>query len=116
MNTRIPELVRAAVEQLRRAVEQAQLPYSVRARLARSIRRRIVPRRKPGPKNSRLDAAYRDYRAGSRGMPLYRKHIPGHDKMSQWRRAYRQRRLMNALQKRASREKKRRSRKHRPST
>ena len=110
MSARIPEPVRAAVEQLREAVDQEHLPYSVRDRLARSIRRQLVPRRKPGPKGSRLDGAYQDYQAGMRGLPLYRKHIRGHDHMSLWRRAFKERRLLNALQKRTSRENSRRQR------
>ena len=108
MSGRIPESVRAAMDHLRRAADEERLPYAARDRLARLVRRQIVPRRKPGPKGSRLNAAYCDYRAGLRGLPLYRKHIPGHDKMSQWRRTFTEKRLLNALQQRASREKRRR--------
>jgi hypothetical protein len=103
----VPESVREVLEQLRRVIDEADLPYPLRIRVARLARGAIVRRRKPGPKGSRHDDAYRDYKAGLRGLSLYRKHIRGHDKMSRWRRAYRERRLLNALQKRASREAKR---------
>jgi hypothetical protein len=105
MGVKVPESVRGVLEQLRRVVDEAELPYTLRVRVAHLAREEIVPRRKPGPKGSRYDAAYRDYKSGLRGLALYRKHIRGHDKMSQWRRAFREKRLLNALQKRTSREK-----------
>ena len=108
MSVRIPAAVVAAVQGLREAVDREGLPYSLRVRLALALKRELVPRRKPGPRCSRLDAAYDDYRVGVRGLELFRKHIPNHDKLSQWRRATKEKRLLNALQKRASRERQRR--------
>ena len=86
MSAHIPEAVGAAVDRLREAVDSEHLPYGLRVLVARAVKRGIVPRRKPGPKCSRLDGAYEDYRAGMRGLELFRKHIPHHDKLSQWRR------------------------------
>jgi hypothetical protein len=55
-----------------------------------------------------MDNAYADYRAGMRGLELFRNHIPRHDKLSQWRRSYEQRKLLKTLEKRAERDRKRR--------
>ena len=100
----IPDAVAAVIKRLDQAVNEERLPYRARVQVAVAVRRQIVPRRKSGRKDSRLDAAYSDYRVGLRGLRLFRKHIPGHDKMSRWRRKVEQRRLMGALQQRASRE------------
>jgi hypothetical protein len=105
---RVPEAVGVAIGQLRAVVENERLPYGARVEVAAAVRRLIVPRRKPGPKGSRDDAAYADYRSGLRGLALFRKFIPGHDKMGRWRRRIEERRFMNTLQKRASRDRRRR--------
>jgi hypothetical protein len=99
----LPDSVRVALDRLREAVNQQNLPYPVLRRLAAVIQRAILPRRKSGRKGWRLDAAWADYHAGIRGLELFRKHIAGHDKMGRWRRQIEERRLMNSLQKRASR-------------
>jgi hypothetical protein len=104
LTDRIPEAVSVLIAQLRTAVEDECLPYGARIQIAVAVRRLIVPRRKSGPKDSRADAAYADYRSGQRGLELFRKYIPGHDKMGRWRRRIEEKRLMNTLQKRASRD------------
>jgi hypothetical protein len=98
------------MEQLRQIVDQAGLPRTTRLKVAVAVRLAIVPKRKPGRKNQRLDKADADYRAGTRGLDLFRKHIPRHDKLSKWRRAYEQRKLLNTLEKRAERDRKRQKR------
>ena len=104
----IPEAVERAIRVVEQASDRERLSYDARMVVSATVRRRVVPRRKPGRKNSRLDAAWIDYRAGIRGLQLFRKYIPGHDRMSRWRRSFRQKRLMNTLHKRASRERARR--------
>jgi hypothetical protein len=110
MSPGIPDSVAAAVGRLREAVEQERLPYEARVRLSIAVRRQVVPRRKSGPKDSRLDAAWADYRTGLRGLKLFKKHIPRHDKMGRWRRKIEEKRLMNTLQQRASRERRQKAR------
>jgi hypothetical protein len=104
----IPEAVERAIRELEHAAERERLSYDARVFVSATVRRRVVPRRRPGRKTSRLDAAWIDYQAGVRGLQLFRKYIPGHDRMSCWRRAFRQKRLMNTLHKRASRDRARR--------
>lgn len=103
----IPPAVCAAVDALRDAVEHANLSRRVRLLVAAVVRKEIVPKRKPGRKNRRIDRAYADYKAGKRGLKLYRRHIPRLAKMSRWRRRIEQNRLLKTLQKRAERERKR---------
>jgi hypothetical protein len=104
----IPEIVANAVDLLRRATDQEQLPHAVRLRILTAVRCAILPKRTPGKKkDNRLDKAFGDYKAGVRGLELYRAHIPRHDKMSRWRRQAEERRLVKNLQKRSEREKKR---------
>ena len=106
----IPSAVVSVMEQLRQTVDHAGLPRTTRLKVAVAVRLAIVPKRKPGRKNQRLDKADADYRAGTRGLDLFRKHIPRHDKLSKWRRAYEQRKLLNTLEKRAERDRKRQKR------
>ena len=74
-------------------------------KVSTAVRRMLHPR--AGKKKSPLDSAYDDYKNGMRGIPLYREHIPGFDKLGPWRRERAQRRLRQALAKRAERERKR---------
>ena len=111
----IPEAVGAILERLRKAVDEAGLPCAARLRVVAAVRELTVTRGKPGRrKDERLDGAYVDYKAGVRGLKLFRKHIPGYDKLSHWRRGLQQRRLMGALQQRVSRSKKKRHRRNPP--
>ena len=111
----IPEAVGAILERLRKAVDEAGLPCAARLRVVAAARELIVTRGKPGKrKDARLDRASVDYEAGMRGLKLFRKHIPGYDKLSHWRRGLQQRRLMGALQQRVSRSKKKRHRRNPP--
>jgi hypothetical protein len=107
----IPPAVVSAIEQLREAIDQAGLPRSIRLKVAAAVRHAIVPaiapKRKPDKKRHRIDSAYADYRVGLRGLDLFRKHIPRHDKLSKWRRTYEQRKLLKTLGKRAERDRKR---------
>ena len=103
----IPSAVVSVMEQLRETVDQAGLPRAIRLKVAGAVRLAIVPRRKPGRKDQRLDKADADYRAGMRGLDLFRKHIPRHDKLNRWHRKAEQSRLLKALQKRAERDRKR---------
>jgi len=104
----IPEAVQDILVRLRKTVEEAGLPCAVRLRVVAAVRELIVTRGKPGKKkDERIDRAYADYTAGVRGLKLFKKHIPGHDRLSHWRRSVEQDRLMAALQQRASRNKKR---------
>jgi len=104
--TAIPEAISAALDVLKETIERENPPRSTRLRVASAVRRAIVPRLKPGKRDHRLDSAYADYRAGMRGMALFRKHIPNHDRLSLWRRRIEEGRLRNTLQKRAQRERK----------
>ena len=111
----IPKAVGAILERLHKAVDEAGLPCAVRLRVVAAVRGLIVTRGKPGKrKDARLDRASVDYEAGMRGLKLFRKHIPGYDKLSHWRRGLQQRRLMGALQQRVSRSKKKRHRRNPP--
>ena len=104
-NLAMPEEVRAEVEALRNVVEQADLGRKTRIDVITAVRRALLPRRprKPDP---RIDAAYADYRAGIRGLGLFRRHIPNHSTKAHYRRAADERRLMNSIHKRMSRERK----------
>lgn len=103
---RITQPMRTAIDAFRQAVEREGLSRPARVLVAEVARREIVPRRTPGRKNERMDLAYADYRAGMRGLDLYRKHIPNFAKLSRWRRIVEQSRLSNTLRKRSERERK----------
>ena len=101
-----PKSIAAIVERLRQLADDEALSYDARLLVVSDIRRAIVPRRKPGKKDRRIDEAYTDYKAGMRGLALLRKHNPHRDKMSRWRRKAEDNKLMKSLQKRAERERK----------
>jgi hypothetical protein len=103
-SARIPESVRTAITQLRTAVELENLSQATRAIVSATIRRQVLPKRNEEHRRARYDAAWIDYSAGVRGLKFFRKHIVGHDRMSHWRRAAKEKQLMNAMHKRASRE------------
>jgi hypothetical protein len=79
-----------------------------RQKVCRTFDRTLLPRRRPGRKRKKsITVAFEDWKAGMRGTALYRKHIPGRDKHSHWRRRGEQRALMDAIYSRERRDKKR---------
>lgn len=101
----IPKSITNIIDQLRTAANEAKLSSKVRRAIASAVRRAMLPRR--SKKRNWLDDAYDDYKGGIRGVQLYRKHIPDLDKLGRWPRERAQRRLRQALAKRAERERKR---------
>ena len=74
-------------------------------RVARVFRSAILPKRKPGRRpKAQVTAAYQDWKAGVRGVALFRKHIPGWEKHGEWRRKAEDRALMDAIRSRRRRE------------
>ena len=101
----IPQSIAALIDQLRSLAHEEKLSSTVRREVTSAVRRALLPR---GKKSNSRDSAYDDYKRGMRGLPLYRKHIPGYEKLGPWRRERAQRQLRQALAKRAERERKRR--------
>jgi hypothetical protein len=103
-----PELA-AALQEAERVTVTLQpftdgLKRSEVSRVVAKLRAGLLPRRKPGRKpHARLDRAFRDWQAGLRGLPLYQQHIHNFAKMGELRRQREQRRLNEALRKRAER-------------
>jgi hypothetical protein len=81
------------------------LSRSDRIKLVTIFRRVLIPPKRRGrrPKEA-ITSAHRDWRNGIRGLTLYRAHIPGFEKHSQWRRSFEQRALMDAIYSREKRE------------
>ena len=104
----LPQAIAALIDLIGQAADREALSRDARLEVVAAIRRAIVRKRKAGRKNDRqLDKAYPDYKSGIRGLPLFRKHIPGFRKLSRWRRLAEQHRLLKNLNKRAERERKR---------
>jgi hypothetical protein len=81
-----------------------------RLRLMAAFRSALVTPRRPGRMPSaRITAAYEDWLAGLRGVPLFRKHIRRFDKLSHWRRIVEQRQLLAAINSRHRRQQPRKS-------
>ena len=92
------------------ATEFAALDRSERLRLVKAFRVELIPRKAPGRKRQKeITAAYADWKQGAKGLQLYRKHIPGFDKLAQWRRQTKSRALMDAIRTRQRRERRRRT-------
>ncbi len=73
--------------------------------LARAFRSNVVPKRKPGRRRkAQVTAALADWKAGVRGIELYRKHIPGWERHHRYRRIGEQKGLMDAIRSRRRRE------------
>lgn len=73
--------------------------------IASRLWRLLVPRRRPGRKRKpMLTSAVEDYKAGMRGPQLYRKYIPGLDRMNRYKREVLARRLRDAIRTRIRRE------------
>jgi hypothetical protein len=108
--TPISEPVAAALHELKETIDGEKLSRASRLKVLAAVRRAIVLNGKPGRKHDRIDSAYADYKGGMKGLPLFRKHIPHHDRLSQWRRPILEKRLMNAIHQRAKRERQRQRR------
>jgi hypothetical protein len=81
------------------------LGHRQRLRVARVFRRQLFPPRSPGRKRSnRITAAHTDWKAGLRGVALYRKHILGWGRHGYWRRKAESRALLDAIRARSRRE------------
>lgn len=81
------------------------LPLRERRRIVTALRHKLIPPGKPGRKRSKeIAAAYADWQAGMRGLPLYRKHVSGFDRMGYWKRKAKTRALMDAIRSRRRRE------------
>ena len=82
-----------------------ELGRADRIRLCDRFRSALIPRRRAGRKSkARVTAAYQDWKAGVRGVELYRRHIRNWNKLTQWRRRSEQRTLMAAIYTRQRRE------------
>jgi len=76
-----------------------------RRSLVLRFRRQLFPASKPGRRRSgQITAACSDWNAGMRGVALYRKNIPGYDRMGHWQRKVKTRALMDAIRARRRRE------------
>ena len=104
----IPQSVAAIIDLLCATAEREALALPTRRRVVTAVRGAILPKGKPGRKpHGRIDTAYADYKAGLRGLELFRRHIPNFKKLSRWRRVAEQNKLRRNLEKRAERERKR---------
>ena len=109
------EFAEAAVIAQRSGKEIALASQNLTPRQKRAIvtvfRRQLIPPGKPGRRKSKkITAAYGDWKAGMRGVPLYRKHISHFDQMGYWERKGKTRTLMDAIRARKRREQRRRTR------
>jgi len=80
-----------------------------RRKLVSRFRRHLFPASgRPGRGRSKrskeITAACLDWKAGMRGLPLYRKHIPRFDRMGYWEQKVKMRTLMDAIRTRNRRE------------
>jgi hypothetical protein len=76
-------------------------------RLVSVFRAAVVPKRRAGRRpKPQVTAAYLDWKAGMRGVTLYRKHIPGWEKHNRYHRIGEQKALMDAIRSRYRRERK----------
>ena len=81
------------------------LPPRHRRSIGSAFRRQIIPPGKPGRKRSKeITAAYADWKAGMRGLALYRKHLFRFDRMGHSERKVKTRALMDAIRARRRRE------------
>jgi hypothetical protein len=97
---------KAAVVEAARVIAQSlsDLDRRTRKSLAASFRQQLLPKRRAGRKPSKeITAAYADWKSGMCGLQLYRKHVPGLDSMSRWKRQAKTRALMDAIRSRERR-------------
>ena len=79
-------------------IEFSDLDRPSRLRLVNILRRELLPRKPKGRKcDPRITAAFEDWQSGTRGVELYRKHIPGFKNMNRYRREVESRKLMEAI-------------------
>jgi hypothetical protein len=102
-------LTEAAATAERAGKDIAATFRSLAPRQRRSVvtvfRRQLFPPGKPGRKRSKeITAAYADWKAGMRGLSLYRKHILRFDRMGYWERKVKTRALMDSIRARTRRE------------
>ncbi len=89
------------------ALEFPDLQRRDRLRLLRGFRAQLIPPGKPGRKRRKeITAAHADWKGGLRGLPLYRKHIPGFDRMNWWKRKAKMGALRDAIRSRERRSRK----------
>jgi hypothetical protein len=97
------EMTTRAADDIRR--QHGALTRDECLRLVSVFRTGLVPRRRAGRRpKPQVTAAYFDWKAGMRGVALFRKHIPGWDKHGEWRRKAETRALMDAIRSRYRRE------------
>ncbi len=86
------------------ASECAHLDSRGRLRIVATFRRQLITPGRPGRKRCKeITEAHADWKSGLRGVELYRKHIPGHERMGQWKREAKSRDLMDAIRSRERR-------------
>lgn len=84
------------------------LTHNDRQRIVRAFRRGLFPAKPRGRrKKETITAAHRDWLAGVRGVELYSSHIPGWQTHSLWRRRAEARGLLDAIQSRERRARRR---------
>ena len=98
------EMTVRAAQEIRRQFGP-QLTRDECLRLVSVFRTGVVPRRRAGRRpKPQVTAAYLDWKAGMRGVALFRKHIPGWDGHHRYRKIGEQKALMDAIRSRARRE------------
>ena len=79
-------------------------------KLHTAFRHALFPAKPPGRRRKEgVTAAHMDWKNGMRGIELYRKHIPGWEKHSRWRRAGEQRALRDVIHSRERRDRQRKN-------
>ena len=74
-------------------------------KLVSVLRAGLVPRRRAGRRpKPQVTAAYLDWKAGMRGVALFRKHIPGWEGHHRYRKIGEQKALMDAIRSRSRRQ------------
>jgi len=93
-----------AVNDIRREFGQT-LTREEALKLVSLFRAGVVPRRRAGRRpKPQITAAYQDWKAGMRGVALFRKHIPGWKDHNRYHRIGEQKTLMDAIRSRYRRE------------
>jgi hypothetical protein len=93
-------ICKVAADAGRSILEQYEPSFDrcARLRIVHAFRSALIAERKPGRRpKAAITAAYESWRAGLRGLALYKRHIPKFDGMSRWRRKAEQQRLMDAI-------------------
>src|SRR5215831_1211577 len=98
-----------AEEAAERIAQDGSLSARQRRAVVRAFRRVLLPPGPPGRRESeQVTRAYRDWRAGVRGIALFKAHIPRWTGLNYYARQFKAQRLMQAIRKRRHREKKKR--------